>query len=110
VRVLWVVHQLHVFVAVAEYGAISEAARGLHLSPSAVSATLTDLEAAFGVQLGVRRRAHGVALTRSGTALLERARELLRHAAELEAEAVGTGRSSPDRWPSAATPRLGPRC
>ena len=101
-------HQLHVFVAVAEYGAISEAARALHLSPSAVSATLTDLEATFGVQLGVRRRAHGVALTRSGTALLERARELLRHAAELEAEAVGTGAELTGPLAVGCYPTLGP--
>ena len=83
--------QLAYFVAIAEAGTLTEAAERLHISQPAVSLALNDLERALKVQLCVRRKAHGVTLTPSGTSLLARARRLLREAEELEAEASGGG-------------------
>ncbi|GAA5161384.1 MULTISPECIES: LysR family transcriptional regulator [Amycolatopsis] len=78
--------QLAYFVAVAEEGTVSRASERLRVSPSAVSLALTELERALKVQLCVRRKAHGVTLTVSGTQLLRHARTLLRQARELEHE------------------------
>lgn len=83
--------QLLYFVAVAEEGTISAAAERLRVSPSAVAAALTDLERALKTQLCVRRKAHGVTLTVSGTQLLRHSRTLLRQARELEYELADAG-------------------
>ncbi|MFL6179822.1 MAG: LysR family transcriptional regulator [Actinomycetes bacterium] len=85
--------QLEYFVAVAEAGTITAAAEQVHLSQSAMSTALVDLERAFGVQLLVRHHARGVTLTPSGDELLITARELLRQADELDtsAHALGEG-------------------
>lgn len=75
--------QLGHFVAVAEEGSITRAAQRLRFSPSAVSASVTELERALGAQLCIRRRAQGVTLTPSGSLVLARARRLLADVAEL---------------------------
>ncbi len=59
-----------VFLAVAEAGSVSEAARRLFISQPAVSADLASLEASLGVCLFVRSR-RGVRLTEAGSILLE---------------------------------------
>ncbi|WP_409181912.1 LysR substrate-binding domain-containing protein [Amycolatopsis sp. VS8301801F10] len=69
--------QLQYFVAVAEKGSISDAARALHVSPGAVSQALTDLESSLAVQLTLRRRATGVTLTRAGRLAADQARTIL---------------------------------
>jgi DNA-binding transcriptional LysR family regulator len=81
--------QLEYFVAVADAGSIALAASQLRVSQSAVSATVTALERALGVQLCIRRRSHGVTLTSSGRLLRERTRELLHEAAGIEQEVSG---------------------
>lgn len=85
-------NQLAAFVAVAEAGTISGAAERLHLSPSALSASVTELERHLQTQLLHRRKAKGVSLTASGELVLPRARYLLHQAAELEADARGEER------------------
>ncbi|KAB1650594.1 LysR family transcriptional regulator [Pseudoclavibacter endophyticus] len=75
--------QLSHFVAVAEEGAINAAAERLFMSPSAVAASITELERILGTDLCIRRRAQGVLLTPSGRLVLTRARALLGEAAEL---------------------------
>nr|WP_235174803.1 LysR substrate-binding domain-containing protein [Tomitella biformata] len=80
---------LAAFVAVADAGTISGAAERLHLSQSSVSAAVTELERALRAQLCIRRRAHGVQLTPTGEAVLDRARALLRQAGDLEDVATG---------------------
>lgn len=79
------------FVAVAEHGSITSAAEQLHVSPSAVSGAVDELERVLRTQLTVRRRAHGVTLTTSGHDVLRRARNLLGEAEELELRARDTG-------------------
>lgn len=76
---------LELFVAVADAGSIARAAERSHTVASAVSKRISDLEESFGTGLLVRG-AKGVELTAAGHALLARARILLNHAAQLDAE------------------------
>ncbi|MDA3628324.1 LysR family transcriptional regulator [Saccharopolyspora sp. WRP15-2] len=87
----YTLRQLAYFVAVAETGSISGAAGGLHVSPTAVASALTELEKVFGTQLVVRRKAHGVSLTPSGSYLHSRAADLLRQADDLELNVASGG-------------------
>jgi DNA-binding transcriptional LysR family regulator len=57
--------ELRVFVAVAEEGGMSAAARRLHVSQSALSQTVTALERQLGVKLLVRSSS-GVRTTEAG--------------------------------------------
>jgi len=72
------IRELRAFVAVAEEGSMSAAARRLHVSQSALSQTIQSLERQLGVQLLVRDYA-GARPTETGKALLEEARALLDH-------------------------------
>jgi DNA-binding transcriptional LysR family regulator len=85
------INQLASFVAVADTGTISAAAARLHVSPSAVSAALTELERLVRAQLLHRMRAKGATLTPTGELVLPRARLILHQAAELQADARGQG-------------------
>ncbi|GGF81784.1 LysR family transcriptional regulator [Azorhizobium oxalatiphilum] len=73
------------FVAVADAGSISEAARRLGLAKSVVSERLADLERLLGARL-MQRSTRRLALTEAGTAFLVRARRLLREAEDAVAE------------------------
>ncbi len=84
--------QLAAFVAVAEAGAISAAAEKLHVSPSALSAAVTELERSLQTQLLHRRKSKGVTLTPTGELVLPRARFILHQASELEADVMGEER------------------
>lgn len=77
--------QLVAFLAVSERGTLSAAAESLHVSASAVSLAISELEKAIGAVLCVRQRAHGVQLTVAGTALLPHVRALVEQALELQA-------------------------
>ncbi|WP_416139378.1 LysR substrate-binding domain-containing protein [Halomonas sp. HK25] len=66
-------HQLKALVQVAEQGSIRGAARALHLSQSALTKALRELEADLGAELLVRSY-KGVEFTPAGQALLMRAR------------------------------------
>jgi DNA-binding transcriptional LysR family regulator len=70
---------LAAFVTVANTGSISEAARQLRLSKSAVSERLTELERALGANL-VQRNSRQLALTEDGLAFLERAKRIVSEA------------------------------
>lgn len=70
------IRELRVFVAVAEEGSLSAAARKLHLSQSALSQTILSLERQLGVQL-LRRHSTGVTVTEAGTILAREARGLI---------------------------------
>ncbi|WP_428428461.1 LysR family transcriptional regulator [Pararhizobium sp.] len=71
------------FVAVAESGSISEAARRLRLSKSVVSERLAELERSLGAGL-LHRTTRKMTLTEDGTAFLERANRIVQ---EIEAAA-----------------------
>ncbi|MFD4599977.1 LysR family transcriptional regulator [Streptomyces sp. NPDC058464] len=85
--------ELRAFVAVAEEGGLSAAARRLHVSQPALSQTIGGLERQLGVKLLVRGSS-GVTATEAGTALLGEARAVLaRHdqAVRLMAGYAGPG-------------------
>ncbi len=73
------------FVAVAEAGSISEAARRLHQSKSVVSERLADLENTLGARL-LHRTTRKISLTEDGAAFLQRASRMLREMEEATAE------------------------
>ncbi|MCR6484564.1 LysR family transcriptional regulator [Amycolatopsis sp. OK19-0408] len=70
------IRELRAFVAVVEAGALSKAARQLHVSQPALSQTITALERRLGVPLLVRTNT-GVEVTDAGTTLLGEARAVL---------------------------------
>ncbi|GAA1131291.1 LysR family transcriptional regulator [Citricoccus alkalitolerans] len=82
--------QLEHFAAVAELGTVTAAAQHLHLSQSAVSTAVSDLEKALKVQLFIRQ-ARGLVLTRDGQSILAHARQLLRDVDNLERNAGRLG-------------------
>ncbi|WP_237453177.1 LysR family transcriptional regulator [Pseudooceanicola albus] len=69
--------ELRTFVAIHEAGTFRAAALRVHLSPSAVSLQIGNLEALLGCRL-FHRNARGVMLTEEGERLLPQARDLLR--------------------------------
>lgn len=73
------------FVAVAEAGSISEAARRLRLSKSVVSERLAQIERSLGAPL-VHRTTRKLSLTEDGAAFLERAARILREVEEATAD------------------------
>ena len=68
--------QFRYFLAVADAGQISRAAKDLSVSQSAVTAAVQQLESTIGMPLLVRRP-NGVALTREGNVFLGHARRVL---------------------------------
>lgn len=83
--------RLAYFVAAAELGTMTRAAQRLHVSQSAVSLAVAELERELGVQLLLRRRARGLTPTAAGRRVLADARVLLRRADELRAGARDLG-------------------
>ncbi len=81
---------MRAFVAVVEAGAMSKAARQLHVSQPALSQTITSLERRLGLQLLVRTST-GVQTTEAGATLLSESRAVLaRHDQALAALARHT--------------------
>ncbi|RZA29053.1 MAG: LysR family transcriptional regulator, partial [Proteobacteria bacterium] len=78
---------LEVFVAAAEGGGLSAAARALNLSPAVTSAALKRLEASLGVALFVRTT-RSMRLTIEGERLLIRAQPVLESLRAAENEAM----------------------
>jgi DNA-binding transcriptional LysR family regulator len=81
--------QLAYLVAVADVGTIAAASARLHVSPSALSDALAELDREFGTALTVRRRAHGVTLTGAGVTVIDRARALLAASRDLSGALSG---------------------
>ena len=82
--------QLRQVVALAEHGSFVRAAAALHISQPALSRSIQNLERGFGSELFLRTSA-GAVPTDLGRLYLERARDLLRLADELDREAVSHG-------------------
>lgn len=82
--------QLRSFVAVAEEGNISRAAKKIFLTQPALSRQIKALEEEMG-QCFFERQAHSIRLTMVGEAFLREARELLAHADQLLERVRATG-------------------
>ena len=83
--------QLEYFVAIAEEGQITAAARRLHISQPPLSYELAQLERELGTQL-VRRGPRGVTLTEAGRLLHERAARILAMATATAREVSSVGK------------------
>src|SRR6187549_1426274 len=84
--------QLRYFVAAAEEGNISRAAKKIFLTQSALSRQIKALEEEIG-QCLLERQAHSIHLTLTGEALLDEARELLQRADQMPERVRVIGRS-----------------
>jgi DNA-binding transcriptional LysR family regulator len=104
--------QLRQVIALAEHGSFVRAAAALHISQPALSRSIQNLEQHFGSELFVRSSG-GVVPTDLGRLYIERARDLLRMADELDRDAVtrgalGSGRVAVGGGPFPSESFLGP--
>jgi DNA-binding transcriptional LysR family regulator len=104
--------QLRQVLALAEHRSFVRASAALHISQPALSRSIQNLERQFGSSLFLRSAA-GVVPTDLGRLYIERARDLLRMADELEGEAIGhaalrTGRVDVGGGPYPTDSFLGP--
>jgi len=104
--------QLRQVIALAEHGSFVRAAAALHISQPALSRSVQNLEKRFGSELFLRSSS-GVVPTDLGRLYVERARDVLRMADELDREAVthgtlGSGRVAVGGGPYPAESFLGP--
>lgn len=81
-------HELEVFVAVAEAGSFARAGRRLRLSPPAVTRAISALETRLGARV-FNRTTRSLAITDVGQRFLESARRILADLDTAEKEAVG---------------------
>lgn len=79
---------LATFVAVADFGSFTQAARALRASPPAVTRAIAALEARLGVSL-LHRSTRSVRLTEEGSVFLERCRRILADLRDAELNAIG---------------------
>ncbi|MCW1249284.1 LysR family transcriptional regulator [Acaricomes phytoseiuli] len=75
--------QLRYFITAAIHRSMTEAAADLYVAQSAVSTAIAQLEKSLGVQLFVRQRSKGLALTDAGEQLLRDAQSLLAQVDEI---------------------------
>jgi DNA-binding transcriptional LysR family regulator len=87
-RAPFTLRQLEYFEAVAAEGTLTAAARQCHVTPSALTLAIDELERSLAVQLLVRRKGRGVALTEAGSRLLARTRLVLSDVEDLAADAL----------------------
>ena len=91
----WTLERLSQFVAVADHGSMTQAARRLGRAQSAVSMAMGLLEADLGLEL-FHRVGRSVRLTLAGEVMLQEARALLNqaHALELRARELSRGQTA----------------
>src|SRR3984957_4908700 len=88
------IRELRAFIAVADEGSFSAAARKLHVSQSALSQTIRLLERQLGVRL-LERHSAGVTVTDAGGLLLREARALLAQHDRVLAGVTGPAAAGP---------------
>src|SRR5688572_27786723 len=101
--------QLQLFLAAAEEGSITGAAKRMHLTQPALSRQIKALEEELGVEL-FTRGAHSVTLTPAGGVLQEEGRKLLERAERVVKLVRASAEGEPLRVgyaPSLAGPLLG---
>jgi DNA-binding transcriptional LysR family regulator len=75
--------QLEYFVTVGEQGSIAQASAQVNVSSPSISAAISQLEEEFGLQLFVRKHAHGLSLTQAGREFMVQSRKVLAEAGGL---------------------------
>ena len=75
--------QIEYFVAAGEEGSVLSASERLNISTASVSTAISQLEAAFGIQLFIRHHAQGLSLTSEGRRFLAESKRLLGQAADM---------------------------
>lgn len=100
--------QLRYFAAAAEHLSMTDAARALLVSQSAVSTAVAQLERSLGVQLLIRHHARGLTLTAAGQAFHQELRGFLAHSADLAESARTAGDSLTGRLSLGCFSTLGP--
>ena len=75
--------QLEYFVAVGDAGSIALASESVNVSSPSISAAISQLEEEFGLQLFVRKHAHGLSLTQAGRQFMTQAKIVLRETESL---------------------------
>ncbi|MGQ4600899.1 LysR substrate-binding domain-containing protein [Nocardia sp. R6R-6] len=100
--------QLEYFVSTVERGTLSAAAAHFHISQTAVSLAISQLEKALGVQVLVRRPARPPALTAAGRQLLVDARQVLALVGELESAVRTVGQDISGRLAVGCFPTITP--
>lgn len=78
------IEHLKYLVAVADHQSISNASRHLHLKQQYLSSIVKNMETHFGVPL-FDRHARGISLTQDGQYIIQKAREIIKQASEMEA-------------------------
>ena len=81
------IEQLHYICEVASKGSLSSAARSSNITLSAISQSITALEAELGVPLFSRSRGSGATLTPEGSSIVKKAAEILQMVDDLRKEA-----------------------
>jgi len=94
------------FIAIAEQGGFQKAADALHITQTALTRRLQNLEALLGVKL-VERTTRSVALTHIGLDFLPQARRLLADLAAALAEIQSTGKAQRGDVSIACVPTVG---
>jgi DNA-binding transcriptional LysR family regulator len=84
-------HEMEVFVAVADAGSFAQAGTRLRISPPAVTRAVSSLEERLGARL-FNRTTRSLSLTEAGLRFLESAKRLLAEIDAAEREAVGEAR------------------
>lgn len=100
-------HQLRYFVAVAESGSISRAARRCRVAQPSLSQQLKRLEESLGQRL-FDRLGRGVAMTDAGRALLPRARRIIADVRDAETALREEGGAKSPRLAIGAIPTIAP--
>ncbi|RIY41213.1 LysR family transcriptional regulator [Neopusillimonas maritima] len=75
--------QLEYCLAAGEFGSVAKAAEYIHISPSSISAAITQVETELSVTLFIRRHAQGLSLTPAGVEVLKQIRLTLDQALSL---------------------------
>lgn len=81
-------HEIEVFIAVADAGGLARAAARLRISPPAVTRALAALEDRMGVRL-FTRTTRSLAITEPGRRFLDRARRILTDLDDAQKDAIG---------------------
>lgn len=87
-------HQMELFLAVCDYGSLTEASESIHISQPSLSVAIRQLEDEFGVSLFIRRRKRLV-LTNEGKSFREEAIKIIENTSRLESYMKDLGKVEP---------------